>query len=620
MTTIIGKTVNGTEKDDTLLGESGDDKLYGNGGNDTLNGYGGNDLLDGGAGDDDIQGGSGSNILIGGPGDDTFLTSGSNQIDGGPGRDRIYLNAGDQTVLGGDGNDFISVNLSNTGSSTKASLTLDGGLGNDLFALEKKTEATIMITGGGGVDVYELLASSHMNATISDFTAGAGGDMINVDLILAHMRTMFKISANPFGPARFLSLEQSGADTLLKYDWSGGASPNPLIVTLLTLSNVQASTLTASNFERGFDPGGQAASTGLTLNGGPDVERLFGSLAGDTLRGSSGSDSISGESGNDIIYGGDEPPSTAAHYSKGDTIDAGAGDDLVFGGGGEDTINGGDGNDDIDGGADLDRISGGNGDDRINGGAGDDELNGEGGNDTVIGGDGFDRIEGDAGNDILSGGGATDVINGGAGDDTIDGGDGNDVLSGGSGHNITDGGRGRDTVLVTGYLNTVKFDRVGDAVRVTYTDATATSTDTMTNIERVNINGYMKYALDIDGVAGQAYRIYQAAFNRTPDGPGLGYWIGKMDEGMSLTEVAAQFIASNEFKTNYGTAPTNAQLLDKVYNNILHRAPDPAGFNYWLDILDRHVQTVPQTLALISESAENQTALIGVIGNGFYYG
>ena len=620
MTTVIGKTLSGTENVDFLFGESGNDKLYGNGGNDILMGYGGDDLLDGGTGDDELDGGSGNNTLIGGSGDDHFRTSLSENatIDGGPGRDGIYLSNGNHTALGGDGNDLISVSVSNYAFGGKSTMSLDGGAGNDLFKLDVTGDADIKIAGGVGVDVFEVISSTHLSATITDFTAGSGGDMINVDQTLAYMRTKFHVSANPFGPAHYLRLLQSGSDTLLQVDWSGGTVANAF-TTVLKLSNVQASSLTAANFERGFDPGGREAS-GLILSGGPEIDRLLGGLAGDTITGSSWPDTISGESGNDTIYGGDEP---AAGYTgewklKGDTIEAGDGDDRVFGGAGEDYIFGGDGNDDLDGGADFDNIKGGKGDDRINGGSGYGELNGEDGNDTIIGGVDPDRLTGGAGNDILWGGGASDSLEGGTGDDTINGGDGNDGINAGSGHNIVNGGAGTDTIYI-GDLASVVIEHVGDALRITYKNDPTTS-NTLTSVERLSLGGFLTYALDVDGVAGQAYRIYQAAFNRTPDGRGLAYWIEQMDKGMGLTEVAAQFIASNEFKASYGAAPTNAQLLDKVYNNILHRAPDPAGFNYWLDILDRHVQSVPQTLALISESSENLAALIGVIGNGFVYG
>ena len=92
-------------------------------------------------------------------------------------------------------------------------------------------------------------------------------------------------------------------------------------------------------------------------------------------------------------------------------------------------------------------------------------------------------------------------------------------------------------------------------------------------------------ALDIDGVAGKAYRVYKAAFNRDPmsgDTSGLGFWIGQMDNAMDLIEVSARFVDSNEFKTLYGTNPTNAQFLTKLYQKVLARQPEASVYNWWL--------------------------------------
>jgi hypothetical protein len=119
--------------------------------------------------------------------------------------------------------------------------------------------------------------------------------------------------------------------------------------------------------------------------------------------------------------------------------------------------------------------------------------------------------------------------------------------------------------------------------------------------------------------AGQAYRVYQAAFNRTPDAGGLGYWINSMDNGTSLNAVAAGFVASAEFKAVYGENPTNSQIVAKLYDNVLHRPGETAGVNFWVGELDSHRRTVADVLAGFSESPENQAGLIGVIGNGFTY-
>jgi hypothetical protein len=120
-------------------------------------------------------------------------------------------------------------------------------------------------------------------------------------------------------------------------------------------------------------------------------------------------------------------------------------------------------------------------------------------------------------------------------------------------------------------------------------------------------------------IAGQAYRVYQAAFNRTPDSAGLGYWIKQMDGGANLTSVAEGFVSSGEFKAVYGANPTNAEIVARMYDNVLHRPGEAGGVNFWVNELNTNTRTVAQVLAGFSESAENQAALIGVIGNGFTY-
>jgi hypothetical protein len=140
----------------------------------------------------------------------------------------------------------------------------------------------------------------------------------------------------------------------------------------------------------------------------------------------------------------------------------------------------------------------------------------------------------------------------------------------------------------------------------------------LTNVERLKFAD-KAVALDTDGVGGQAYRIYQAAFNRTPDSGGLGFWISVMDGGASLKAVAGGFVDSAEFKAVYGASPTNAEIVTRLYDNVLHRPGETGGYNFWLGILDRGDGTVADVLAAFSESAENQAGVIGVISNGFAY-
>jgi hypothetical protein len=126
-------------------------------------------------------------------------------------------------------------------------------------------------------------------------------------------------------------------------------------------------------------------------------------------------------------------------------------------------------------------------------------------------------------------------------------------------------------------------------------------------------------ALDLDGVAAQAYRIYRAAFDRVPDLAGLGYWIDRLDHDATLRDIADGFAHSQEFIDLYGSAASNADIVTRLYHNILHREPDAAGYNYWLNILDTKQATLNYVLAFFSESAENQDGVAELIANGIAY-
>jgi hypothetical protein len=129
-------------------------------------------------------------------------------------------------------------------------------------------------------------------------------------------------------------------------------------------------------------------------------------------------------------------------------------------------------------------------------------------------------------------------------------------------------------------------------------------------------------AVTFDGVgnAGQAYRIYKAVFDRTPDGGGLGYWIAQMDKGMDVVSVAARFIDSPEFRSLYGQNPTDAEFLTKVYSNVLDRTPDATGLGWWVNEMKTNpTKTWQKVLADFSESTENQANVTSLIADGIPY-
>ena len=128
----------------------------------------------------------------------------------------------------------------------------------------------------------------------------------------------------------------------------------------------------------------------------------------------------------------------------------------------------------------------------------------------------------------------------------------------------------------------------------------------------------------MEGTGGQAYRLYQAAFDRVPDEAGVGFWMYYIDRGLRLEAAAAKFMTSAEFKGLYGENPNNEQFMNLLYANVMNRAPDQ-GYYFWLDALygrgqfENSVFSRAFVLAQFSESPENKANVIGVIADGFEF-
>ena len=219
---------------------------------------------------------------------------------------------------------------------------------------------------------------------------------------------------------------------------------------------------------------------------------------------------------------------------------------------------------------------------------------------------------------VLTGTGAADRLVGSTGNDTISAGAGNDVITGGAGNDTINGDAGINTVVYSG--NRASYSIVSNANgSLTVTDGSGVDgTDTLTGIQRLAFKDTY-VALDTEGVAGQAYRMYQAAFNRTPDASGLGYWIAQMDGGASLQSVANFFDHSAEFQSMYGATPTNSAFVNLLYQNVLHRAPDQGGFDYWIGQLSGGSIDFTGLLMFFSESPENHSQTAGAVAGGIAY-
>lgn len=203
-------------------------------------------------------------------------------------------------------------------------------------------------------------------------------------------------------------------------------------------------------------------------------------------------------------------------------------------------------------------------------------------------------------------------------DDEIVGTLGNDVFHATDAFEHFLGDDGRDTVIFTGTRDSYTIDVRPDG---TITVGYGNGIDTLSSIERLQFDDGT-LAFDFNGTAGQAYRLYQAAFDRAPDSGGLGYWIDYLDEGkLDVGAVADRFMDSAEFIRLYGIADSisNADYIELLYQNALGRSSDTSGFAYWLSQLDSEAVGRGHALAIFTESPESIAYVLPSVSDGIWF-
>ncbi len=98
-------------------------------------------------------------------------------------------------------------------------------------------------------------------------------------------------------------------------------------------------------------------------------------------------------------------------------------------------------------------------------------------------------------------------------------------------------------------------------------------------------------------------RLYSAYLSRPPDAEGFNYWLNFYENGVGLEEISENFALSQEFINTYGSL-TSAEFVTLIYQNVLGRAPDQVGFNYWKGLLDSGALSYGGTMLSFSESKE----------------
>ena len=411
-----------------------------------------------------------------------------------------------------------------------------------------------------------------------------------------------------------------------------------------------------------------------TINGTDQSDQITGGNGNDTLIGNGGQDMLNGAGGWNVVAYWSSPNPVGVHLGRGFTQMDGFGatdtlinihgvfgsahndvllgsgwGDLLVGLGGNDTIEGLDGDDALNGHWGNDRIDGGQGNDTayydgsradytvtvIDGGftiADNRAGNETDGTDVVTGVETFRFVEGGqeiflsaaellnpsanrptSGDDSLNGTAGNDRIDALAGNDTVKAAAGNDTLTGGAGDDSLDGGAGHDVAL----MGNVGFRGVGTGMASGgLTVTSAAGTDTLANVE-VALFADGRLVMDANDPAARVARLYEAALDRLPDQGGLNFWIDAVQDGRSLAELAQGFLGSNEFASRFGDVSSNAAFVDRLYQNVLGRAGEAGGREFWVDTLNKGTGRA-EVLVAFSESAENKAGTAALVQGGIW--
>ena len=178
------------------------------------------------------------------------------------------------------------------------------------------------------------------------------------------------------------------------------------------------------------------------------------------------------------------------------------------------------------------------------------------------------------------------------------------------------------TTFLIGNLNyeEVTISRTGTDGDIWSISSTLLGTDSLENYTRISFgNGTLALDIDQGETAGQCYRLYQAAFARTPDITGVAYHINDMESnGLSIQQIASNFMASPEFINMYGENPSDNDYINALYQNVLGRGAGTEEVAYYQDHFDKGIWDRPQVMINFAESPENINLVSPQMENGIF--
>lgn len=199
-------------------------------------------------------------------------------------------------------------------------------------------------------------------------------------------------------------------------------------------------------------------------------------------------------------------------------------------------------------------------------------------------------------------------------EDIIIGSNANETLKGLGGNDQINAGGGVDTAIYSYGISRYAVTKTGPSYAIRDTVGTE-GTDTITNVERINfsdktINLTVQERADSISVENLNLlkELYIAFFNRIPDADGLEYWIGQIESGQSINQIAEAFYnAGVQYSdlTGFSSTMSDADFVNVIYKNVLGRTDgaDTEGLAYWSGALANGSETRGSLVSSILGSA-----------------
>lgn len=106
----------------------------------------------------------------------------------------------------------------------------------------------------------------------------------------------------------------------------------------------------------------------------------------------------------------------------------------------------------------------------------------------------------------------------------------------------------------------------------------------------------------MSGTAGSVARLYMSVLGRQPDSDGHDFWVGSIEEGVSLRTTSRLFLGGSEYREIYDDLDDD-EFVENLYLNVLNREAELLGAYYWIVRLSQDLSR-EDVILWFSESPE----------------